>query len=103
MSTVASYAPSLPNVDSPIRTIALERLKLNVPVLVAFYVWIHSDFYTFILKKSLGIRLMQAVLKIWDVGQDQRIRSATSEVARRERANEAFEWVFGESFWITPV
>lgn len=96
MSTVASYTPALPSADSPIRTIALERLKLNVPVLVAFYVWIHSDFYTYILKKSFGIQLMQVILNVWDVGQNQRIRSVTSEVARRERANEAFEWVFGE-------
>lgn len=95
MSAVASYTPALPSVDSPIRTIALERLKLNLPALVAFYVWIHSDFYTYIVKKSFGIQLMQAILKVWDVGQDQRVRGATSEVARRERASEAFEWVFG--------
>lgn len=89
--------PGLPSADSPIRTIALQRLKLNVPVLVAFYVWIHSDFYTYILKKSFGIKLMQVLLNIWEVGQDSRIKNVTTEAARKEKANDAFEWLFGQS------
>jgi hypothetical protein len=97
MSNTSGPLPGLPNADSPIRTIALQRLKLNVPVLVAFYVWIHSDFYTYILKRSFGIKLMQVLLNVWEVGQETRIKSGTSEVARREKANDAFEWLFGKS------
>ncbi|KAJ9107480.1 hypothetical protein QFC21_000933 [Naganishia friedmannii] len=94
MSVPSGPLPGLPNADSPIRTIALQRLKLNVPVLVAFYVWIHSDFYTYILKRSFGIKLMQVLLNIWEVGRESRIKNGTSEVARKEKANDAFEWLF---------
>lgn len=96
MAAVSGYPSALPGPDSPIRTIALERLKLNIPVLVAFYVGIHSDLYTQIIKKSLGVRMMQVLLGLWEVGQESRVRVPTSEVARREKANEAFEWVFGK-------
>lgn len=95
MSNVV-FQSALSGPDSPIRTIALERLKLNIPVLLAFYVGIHSDLYTQVFKKSLGVRLMQILLGVWEVGQDTRVRAVTSEVARREKANEAFEWVFGK-------
>jgi hypothetical protein len=94
----AGFQSALSGPDSPIRTIALERLKLNIPVLLAFYVGIHSDLYTQILKKSLGVRLMQVILGVWEAGQDSRIRAMTTEVVRREKANEAFEWVFGKCF-----
>lgn len=96
--TTAGFQTGLSGPDSPIRTIALERLKLNIPVLLAFYVGIHSDLYTQVLKKSLGVRLMYVILGIWEVGQDSRVRAVTSEVVRREKANEAFEWVFGKCF-----
>ena len=95
MSTVASYTPSLPSADSPIRTIALQRLKLNVPVLVAVYVWLHSDFYTYILKKKFWVPALQWVLERWYDEQNNRIGSATSEVARRQRASELHEWAVG--------
>ncbi|KAJ9123103.1 hypothetical protein QFC22_001293 [Naganishia vaughanmartiniae] len=94
MSNTSGPLPGLPNAASPVRTIALQRLKLNVPVLVAFYVWIHSDFYTYILKRSFGIKLMQMLLNIWEVGQGSRIKNGTSEAARKEKANDAFEWLF---------